>query len=195
MYSFNYFGEARQAEPIASFQNGKVYYGAGSSVIGTYDSNGNVFRQDGCLIGRVTDEDVYMDRYYRYTQWLDLLSSHGGDFIKFVEEIKTIHQNCLPYTQMWAAKLYGGWVEDRVDTDKIDYYGDSADPIGSGAAFLIVVEDRLVDDRRSGFYMNLENEFYYRLKIKKETNNSDIIKYLKHFEELYGGYPGTGNCG
>lgn len=195
MYSFNYFGEARQAEPIASFQNGKVYYGAGSSIIGTYDSNGNVFRQDGCLIGHVTDEDVYMDRYYRYTQWLDLLSSHGGDFIKFVEEIKTIHQNCLPYTQMWAAKLYGGWVEDRVDTDKIDYYGDSADPIGSGAAFLIVVEDRLVDDRRSGFYMNLENEFYYRLKIKKETNNSDILKYLKHFEELYGGYPGMGKCG
>lgn len=195
MYEFNYYGEARQATPLATFQDGKVRYGVNGSVIGTYDINGNVYRQDGCLIGCVIGDRIIMDRYYRYAEWLDILSSHGGDSIKFVEEIKTIHHNCLPYTQMWVANLYGGWVEDLVDTNKIDYYGDSADSIGSAAAFLVVVEDRLVEDKRSDFYRNLEDEFYYRLKMKKETNCSDIMKYMNHFKSLYGGYPGTGDYG
>ena len=191
MYQLNYYGVPKSGTPLATFQNGQVYYENTGSVIDTNDAKGNVYRRDGCCIGHIIDDHVYLDRYYRYTQWLNILSSHGEDSKRFVDEIKTIHRNCLPYTQMWVANLYGGWVEDLVETNKTDYYGDSADPLGSGAAFLVVVEDQLVEDRRFKFYRNLEDEFYFRLKNKETTNRSDIVTYVKYFKELYGGYPGT----
>lgn len=195
MYELNYFNKPRTEVPLATFEEGKVYYADRRFLVGTYDQNGNVYRNDGCLIGQVTNERVIMDRYYRYNQWLDSLSRGGDDLKGFVEEIKTIHQNCMPYTQLRVANIFGGWIEDLDETDKTDYYGDPADVIGSGAAVLLLIEDQLVEDKRFKFYRNLQEEFYFRLKIKKETNSSDLLKYLKYFDELYGEYPGTGYCG
>lgn len=189
MYELNYFND-RQDRPLATFSNGRVFYKDTNSQIGSYDSNGNVFRKEnGCLIGQVVGDRIYMDRNYQYDIWCEIMSNQSS-FKEFAEELKSRPGNCMPYMKMGAARLNGAWIES-FDSQGIDYYGDPADVVGSAAAFLIVIEDKLVEDKRSEFYSNsnLQKEYYFRRKILSETGG--IGKYIRFFEELYGDYPGT----
>ena len=190
MYELNYFND-RSDRPLATFSNGRVFYKDSNSQIGSYDSAGNVYRREnGYLIGQVVGDYIYMDRNYQYDIWCEIMSNQPG-FKEFAEELKSRPRNCMPYMKMGAARLNGAWIES-FDSNGIDYYGDPADIVGSAAAFLIVIEDSLVEDKRSDFYNNsiLQKEFYFRRKIMNETGN--IGKYISYFKELYGDYPGMG---
>lgn len=188
MYELNYFNN-RSDRPLATFSNGCVFYEDSRSQIGTYDNNGNVYRNDGCLIGQVKGDWVYMDRHYQYERWCQIMSNQPS-FKDFAEELRSRPSNCMPFMLMGAARLNGAWIES-FDSSGIDYYGDPADIVGSAAAFLVVIEDSLVEDKRSEFYNNgiLQKEYYFRRKIVNETGN--IGKYISFFEELFGDYPGT----
>ena len=188
MYELNYFN-GRSDRPLATFSNGRVFYEDSNSQIGSYDSAGNVYRREnGYLIGQVVGDYIYMDRNYQYDIWCEIMSNQPS-FKEFAEELKSRPRNCMPYMKMGAARLNGAWIES-FDSNGIDYYGDPADIVGSAAAFLIVIEDSLVEDKRSDFYNNsiLQKEFYFRRKIMNETGN--IGKYISYFKELYGDYPG-----
>ena len=158
---------------VTSFVNGIVYYADTDSPMGRYDAQGHVYDQSGRLIGMSYPEgDVVMDRTYNYT-WLQ--NNLSGDSA-------VRNPRCKPAMTMLAGRNYGTYIEAPEGMTDIYITTGNTDFVGAGAAYLIAVNDDLINEELAAFYLtqNVQSEVYFIAK------NGRGMPYYNEFKARYG---------
>ena len=160
-------------EVIANFGGGFVYYANTYGVIGRYDAQGRVYDQSGHFIGISYDNgDVVMDRTYNYT-WLQ--NNLSGDSA-------VRNPRCKPAMTMLAGRNYGTYIEAPEGMTDIYITTGNTDFVGAGAAYLIAVNDDLINEELAAFYLtrNIQEDVYFIAR------NDRSLAYSDYFRTVYG---------
>ncbi len=157
---------------IVSFKDGVVYYRDDVAQLGRYGSDGRVYNKSGDYIGRVMGDSAVMDRTYSY-EWLQ----------RHLTTDPAIHDpNCKPAMTMEAGIFCSSCIETPEEERIVFVDGAGSDPIGANAAYLVGINDGLINKALDDFYLtsNVQQDCYF---IK---NNGRGMAYTNYFKQRYG---------
>lgn len=163
--------ENKNKETIATWKDGVVWYGKNrTSPYGTYSADGTVCNRDGEIIGMISgsenDYSIVLDRHYlweRLKRIFNEQNSELADLNGFYEWCKKVGEIC--------GNNNGGVIDCEVNERTKYYYRSDGDQMGAGAAFLILVQDEVIQ-------MGLHNEYVRMLDFQELLirQNKFIVK-------------------
>lgn len=157
--------------PILSFENGVIFLE--NSVYGHYDAQGRVFNREGKYIGMsYPGGGVIMDRTYNY-DWL-----RGN----LPTDRSVQDPNCRPAMTMLAGENNYSYIEAPEGMENVFISQGCTDPTGAGAAYLVAVNDGLINLNMSRFYyaQSVQEDVYFIAR------NGRGMAYSDYFKRTYG---------
>lgn len=136
-------------EVIATFENGVVYYKESNSIIGYYDSGGNVYNNEKEKIGFIREYRMYMTREFKYEQ-----------FVKMMPNMQLKKPNDLIRSLGEVLGSTSGTIYENDDYGNAMAYFELKNEgiIGVGAAYIVLVYEEMIDTR---------NRLYYKMEINE----------------------------
>lgn len=143
------------SKPFLCFENGKVWWDFNNSFMGSYDDNGQVFDKEHRLIGKVRLDDgisyLYACKDASFEKWLKTINGCESQYQK-------PKYNDVRVGEIWASSIFE---TDSKGSCSGDIYVAAVEGghLGGGAAYLLALEDGLINSIHSDSFKMTYEEF------------------------------------